>query len=118
MDAINSLSGISTTPWEYSKVSTQTDISSSSPAKSEFAKAVDIAVDVRNLKLSGSSEKAKAAIEFETMVLSQFIGEMFKEQAAGAFGDGAEGDFYTSVFSDAISKQLSEAGGFGIAKLI
>ena len=118
MDAVNSLSGISAAAREYTKVSTLTDISSSSSARSEFAKAVHSVVEPDNSKSSDASAKVKAAIEFEAMVLSQFIGEMLKEQAAGAFGEGTESDFYISVFSDAISKQLSEAGGFGIAKLI
>ncbi len=60
----------------------------------------------------------EVAKSFEAMLISQFVGEIFTEQKGGFFGEGFQGDFYSSLFSDAIAKQLSERGGFGFAKLV
>lgn len=118
MDAINSIPIISFSTPEYEKLYTKVNVESRQRVKSDFAEAVDNIVGVSDPKSLELSEKHNVAIEFEAMVLSQFIGEMFKEQSVGAFGSGAEGDFYSSVFADAVSKQLSKSGSFGIAKLL
>jgi Rod binding domain-containing protein len=118
MDAIHSVSIVSSGAQEYEKLSTKVNVENRQHVKSEFEKAVDNSAVFSKSKSFEPSEKENAAAAFEAMVISQFIGEILKEQSAGAFGSGAEGDFYSSVFADAISKQLTEAGTFGIAKLL
>ena len=83
--------------------------STKAPANSNSADADRSAESIR------SEDVAKS---FEAMLISQFVGEIFAEQKGSFFGEGFQGDFYSSLFSDAIAKQLSERGGFGFAKML
>ena len=73
------------------------------------------AIKDKDAEVSVSPDIAK---KFEAMVLSQFIGEILREQSDSAFGEGVQGDFYQSVFAEAISQKLVEGDGTGIAKLL
>jgi Rod binding domain-containing protein len=43
---------------------------------------------------------------------------MFAEYTKSMFGEGVQSDVYTSLFSDAVAKTITERGGFGLGKLI
>ena len=67
-----------------------------------------------------SKDKAQreAALEqLQTMVVSHFMDEIFKHQSGDIFGEGTQGDFYASTFSDAIAERLAERDIFGFAKM-
>ena len=66
-------------------------------------------VDIRN---------AKVAHDFEVVVLSQFLGDLFSQSTKTLFGDGLQSDVIGSLFTNALAKQLAEKNGLGIAKLI
>lgn len=65
-----------------------------------------------------STEKSDAVRKFEVMVLTQFISEVFREQPDDAFGEGMQGDFYISVYSEAIAEKVVDSGGLGIVELL
>ena len=67
---------------------------------------------------SAPVENIDVAKQFETMVLSQLIAQVFHEQPDGAFGEGMQGDFYKSVFSEAIAEQMVKGGGIGIGEML
>lgn len=73
-------------------------------ASSETSKAEDL-----------RAEKVK--MEFEAVILSQFIGEML-DSTSEVFGDGMQGDLINTVLKDAISKQIAQSGGLGIKKML
>lgn len=59
----------------------------------------------------------KVKMEFEAVILSQFIGEML-DSTSEVFGDGMQGDLINTVLKDAISKQIAQSGGLGIKKML
>lgn len=63
-------------------------------------------------------EKAKTLQAFESMILSQFLGDIFEKQMGGMLGEGFESEVYTSMLSDAVAQKISESGGLGISKLV
>ncbi len=66
--------------------------------------------------ISSKMEKDHVAKAFETMVVSQFLDPLLAEMGKALFGDGVQGDFYKSLFSDAVAESLSQRGGLGLAK--
>lgn len=84
----------------------------------EFNKILDAERTPKSDENPSSKFTPDVTKQFEVMVLSQLIGEVFKEQSDGAFGKGMQGDFYTSIFTDAVAEKLAEGDGFGIAKLL
>lgn len=59
-----------------------------------------------------------AAKEFETMVVSFMLKDVVKHDLKNVMGEGAGGDFYLSVFTDAMARKIVEAGGIGIQQHI
>jgi len=64
------------------------------------------------------SREAKAAREFETMVISSFLSDAFQSANSTAFGEGFQGEFYSQIFTRAVAEGIVENGGFGIAEMI
>lgn len=60
---------------------------------------------------------AKVKMEFESVILSQFIGEMLSS-TSDIYGDGMQGDLINTVLKDAISKQIAQSGGLGIKDML
>ncbi|MFK7903262.1 MAG: hypothetical protein AB8B49_10530 [Nitratireductor sp.] len=61
---------------------------------------------------------AKVKSEFESVVVSQFVGEMLSTSNSKVFGDGVQGDFINSVLTEAISKQIAQSGSLSIGKMV
>jgi len=64
------------------------------------------------------SQGPNAAKEFETMVVSFMLKDVVRSDLKDVLGEGAGGDFYLSVFTDAVARQIVEAGGIGIQQHI
>ena len=62
--------------------------------------------------------RGDAAKEFETMVVSFMLKDVVKSDLRNVLGEGAGGDFYLSVFTDAVARQIVKAGGIGIEQHI
>ena len=60
----------------------------------------------------------KAAQDFEAMTLNQFLSPMFDtiDTASGPFGGGEGETAWKPMMVDSIAKQLSKAGGLGLAQ--
>jgi Rod binding domain-containing protein len=70
---------------------------------------------------AGQSDDAttKAAKDFESVFISQFVGSMFEGiQTDGEFGGGQGEQMFRSLMLDQYSKQMANQGGFGIAKSV
>lgn len=116
MDTIASISGVSgverSTVIERLSAAPQTV----RPQDAGFSSVLDLEKSENSVVEVDS--RADANAQFEKMVISQMLGEIFQEQTEGAFGEGMQGDFYTSLFTDAVAEQLIEKGGLGIAKIL
>lgn len=68
---------------------------------------------------SGSMTDAqaeKAAKDFESMFISQMLQSMFGDsEGDSAFGDSESNDVYKGLMMENIGKEISKAGGIGIA---
>ena len=61
----------------------------------------------------------KAAQDFETSFLSTMFQEMFKDvKTSEPFGGGQGEEMFQSFLTDAFAKQMSKAGGIGLADTI
>lgn len=94
---------------------------SSATSSVEFSKVLNSEVAATE-KASETSEAddiraAKVKMEFEAVILSQFIGELLSS-TSDVFGDGMQGDLINTVLKDAISRQVVQSGGLGISKLL
>lgn len=52
------------------------------------------------------------------MVVSFMLKDVVKSDFKDVLGEGAGGDFYLSVFTDAVARQIVKAGGIGIQQHI
>ena len=76
--------------------------------------------------LSPSGEKAEdnssvdaVSKDFESVFLSQMLGQMFAGDDANAyFGGGTAGDIYKSFLMNEYGKSIANAGGIGIASAV
>ena len=64
--------------------------------------------------------KAKdAANKFESQFLSQMIGQMFEGiETDGPFGGGFGEQMFRSMMTDAMAKQMTQAGGVGVSDVV
>ncbi len=53
---------------------------------------------------------ARAKVEFETMLVNSFVGEMLPKDAGSVFGEGTAGDMWRSMLSEQISRQIARSG--------
>ncbi len=62
------------------------------------------------------AEIKKTAQEFEAAFIAQLLGDMFKGvETPAPFNGGAGEDAFKSFFVEAVAKQMSRAGGLGLA---
>lgn len=109
-DSLGSTTGVALKPMlsntipsvEFSKILNTTEVATEKI--DETSKAEDI-------------RAAKVKMEFEAVILSQFIGELLASTSE-VFGDGMQGDLINTVLKDAISRQVAQSGGLGISKLL
>ena len=118
MDLVSPLTGVVIPDFEQKITPSPSKPTMAGGETSAFDKILDAARTPKSKEVSNTQINQDVAKQFEVMVLSQFIGEVFREQADGAFGKGMQGDFYTSIFSEAVAEKLAEGDGFGIAKLL
>jgi Rod binding domain-containing protein len=61
----------------------------------------------------------KAAKEFESVFISQFLGSMFSGiKTDGMFGGGEGEEMFRSLMIDEYGKQIEQRGGFGLAQAV
>jgi Rod binding domain-containing protein len=65
---------------------------------------------------TADSRARKAETKLESVVLSQFIGEMLPKDAPGAFGQGYAGDMWRSMLAERVADQIAASGRLGIAQ--
>ena len=75
---------------------------------------------IKNDLTPDSGEKAaKAAVDFEAMLIKQMLSEMTKGlEGEGFFGTQAGNDFYQDMFLQQISLNMATRQSFGIAESI
>ena len=66
----------------------------------------------------GISKAEQVNRKLETMLLSQFISEFMRHDAQVVFGEGVQGDFYTSLFSDAVAEQIAGKGIISFSNVV
>jgi flagellar protein FlgJ len=59
---------------------------------------------------------ARAKVEFETMLVNSFVGEMLPKDAGSVFGEGTAGDMWRSMLSEQISRQIARSGALGLSR--
>ena len=61
----------------------------------------------------------KAATQFESVFISEFLGSMFEDiPTDGPFGGGPGESMFRSLMLDEYGKQLTAQGGFGLSKIV
>lgn len=61
----------------------------------------------------------KAAKQFESVFISQFLGQMFEGiKTDGPFGGGQGEQMFRSLMLDQYGKQIADQGGFGLSSAI
>lgn len=69
--------------------------------------------------VAAAPQKALAPYrEFETFMLQHFIENMFPAKNETVFGKGQSGQIWKSFLADAIAKEMSKAGGLGLAPIL
>lgn len=86
-------------------------------------KAMDVETPMIPLKASGKAmDKAQAeklGQDFESMFVAQMLEQMFGESlGTEAFGDEETSEIYKGLMMDAYGKEISKAGGIGIAAYV
>ncbi len=113
MEAIDSLTALQTR---------QMTVSEPAAARTRFTgklESFDTAMGsldrVANSTGGGVSEMDDATKKLQAMFVSQMMSELFREQTASTFGEGPQGDFYASVFADAVAEKMADQDilGFG-----
>ena len=67
-------------------------------------------------KFANQGAMDKAAKDFESVFVSEFLGSMFSGiQTDGPFGGGQGEEMFRSVMLDQYAKNITANGGFGIA---
>ena len=66
-----------------------------------------------------AASAVKAAKEFESTFISQFLGSMFEGiKADSEFGGGEGEEMFRSMMVDQYGKQMESRGGFGLASAV
>lgn len=65
---------------------------------------------------AATSQSARAATEFEALLLNGFVSEMLPKQSSAVFGQGLSGDMWKSMLADQVSRQIAKSGALGIGK--
>ncbi|MDE3015894.1 MAG: rod-binding protein [Pseudomonadota bacterium] len=69
--------------------------------------------------LMGAPQIDKVAKDFESMFVGQMLEQMFGESmGTDAFGDAESADIYKGLMTDAYGKEITNAGGIGIADYV
>lgn len=66
--------------------------------------------------VANATAATKAAKQFESVFISEFLGQMFEDiPTDGPFGGGPGESMFRSLMLDQYSKQLESQGGFGLS---
>ena len=68
---------------------------------------------------TNNEDLRKAAVQFTAVFMSQMFGHMFEGMNTDKmFGGGQGEEMFKSVLTDAMSKEVTKAGGIGLASTI
>lgn len=75
------------------------------------------APDAAELARPEAAHAWKAAREFESMALGQFLAPMFEtvKSSEGLFGGGSAEETWRPMLTQELAKQMSKSGGLGLA---
>ncbi len=92
-----------------------------SASPQDFAAALDTAAAPTRptppvLPMGAPASRAhKAETKLESVILSEFIGEMLPKDTPSAFGQGYAGDMWRSMLAERVADQIAASGRLGIA---
>ena len=67
-------------------------------------------------KLAASEKAGKAEVQFESVLLNNFISEMLPKDEPEAYGQGTAGEMWRSMLSEKISDEIAKSGELGISR--
>ena len=67
-------------------------------------------------KLAASEKAGKAEVQFESVLLNNFISEMLPKDAPETYGKGTAGEMWRSMLSEKISDEIAKSGALGISR--
>jgi len=68
------------------------------------------------LQPGGNDKASKAQVQFESVLLNSFVGEMLPKDAPGAYGQGLAGEMWRSLLAEKISGEIASSGALGIGR--
>ena len=79
-------------------------------------------MDIQPIAFGASGEPRRASvdrisIEFEATMLRPLV-EVMLPRSETAFGTGIAGESWRGMFADALAREIAEAGGIGLARLV
>ena len=83
----------------------ETALSAAAPAKPASAPAAPVAP---------VSRASKAQTKLESVILSEFIGEMLPKDTPSAYGQGYAGDMWRSMLAERVADQIAASGRLGL----
>jgi flagellar protein FlgJ len=81
----------------------------------DFAAALNAAVPAPAPAVAPSKRAQAAQTKLESVMLTEFIGEMLPKDAPEAYGQGYAGDMWRSMLAERIADQIAASGRLGIA---
>jgi hypothetical protein len=88
-------------------------------APQDFSAALGAAAKAPNPPVLAStpspSRAKKAETQFESVMLSEFIGEMLPKDSPSAFGQGYAGDMWRSMLAERVADVIAGSGRLGLA---
>jgi Rod binding domain-containing protein len=88
------------------------DAASAAPAAVEGAS--DLRGRLVNATLARNQRAEKAQTKLESVVLSEFIGEMLPKDTQSVYGQGYAGDMWRSMLAEHVADQIAASGRLGI----
>lgn len=94
-------------------------ISGVSPIGADVKPELDVLGAARRLENAAPADVKKAAQEFESVFLNQFVGTMFEGMKTdGLFGGGPGEKMWQGFLVQHIADSFAERGGIGIADMV
>ena len=76
----------------------------------------DMRAKLAALQPGGNDKASKAQVQFESVLLNSFVGEMLPKGAPGTYGQGLAGEMWRSLLAEKISGEIAGSGALGIGR--
>ncbi len=76
----------------------------------------DMRARLADSRLAASGKAKQAEVQFESVLLNNFVSQMLPKDAPETYGQGTAGEMWRSMLSEKISDEIAKSGVLGISK--